>query len=59
MSRMSGRGESERLEHKTSLGEWQEIVESVAAFATSNGGIIRIGIDPQGEHTVSKLARAQ
>lgn len=51
VSKTLGKGESEHLEHKKSLGEWQEIVESIAAFATTKGGIIRIGIAPDGKHT--------
>ena len=41
--------ESERIENKQSLGEWKEVVESAAAFATSSGGMIRIGIKPNGD----------
>ena len=32
--------ESERVEWKQSLGEWKEIVETCAAFATAQGGTI-------------------
>ncbi len=41
--------ESETVEWKQSLGEWREIVETCAAFATSHGGVIYVGIDPKGE----------
>ena len=40
--------ESERVERKQSLGEWKEIVETSAAFATSRGGIIYVGIASNG-----------
>ena len=41
--------ETQTAESKQSLGEWKEIVESVAALATSTGGIIHIGISPKGK----------
>ena len=40
--------ESERVECKQSLGEWKEIVETCAAFATARGGIIYVGIASDG-----------
>jgi len=40
--------ESEMVEWKQSLGEWKEIVETCAAFATARGGIIYVGISPNG-----------
>lgn len=49
--------ESERTENKTSLAEWREVVESVAAFATSGGGWVRIGIGPDGRRTGVRLGR--
>lgn len=52
-----GKGESENREYKTSLGEWREIVESVAAFATSKGGVIQIGITPDGQQEGVQLGR--
>ncbi|MEN6370436.1 MAG: ATP-binding protein [Armatimonadota bacterium] len=51
------KGESEKLEYKTSLGEWKEIVESVAAFATSKGGVIQIGVTPDGQHAGVQLGK--
>ncbi|MCX7047178.1 MAG: putative DNA binding domain-containing protein [Candidatus Sumerlaeota bacterium] len=42
--------ESEQIENKQSLSKWREVVESVAAFATSKGGCVHIGVDPKGEH---------
>lgn len=39
-------GEYENAENKLSLNEWKEVTESVAAFATAKGGVVRIGIDP-------------
>jgi ATP-dependent DNA helicase RecG len=41
--------ETQSVESKQSLGEWKEIVESIAALATSTGGMIHIGIDPMGK----------
>lgn len=41
--------ESETVEWKQSLGEWKEIVETCAAFASSQGGTIYVGIDPKGD----------
>ncbi len=41
--------ESETTENKLSLSERKEIAESVAAFATASGGIIRIGVKDGGE----------
>jgi ATP-dependent DNA helicase RecG len=49
--------ESERAENKSSLAEWREVVESVAAFATSGGGQVRIGIGPGGERIGVRLGR--
>ena len=43
------RNESQSREDKQSLNEWRQAVESVAAFATSSGGIVRIGIGPKGQ----------
>jgi ATP-dependent DNA helicase RecG len=41
--------ESETVEWKRSPGEWKEIVETCAAFATSRGGTIYVGIGPNGD----------
>lgn len=41
--------ESETVEWKQSLGEWKEIVETCAAFATAQGGTVYVGISPNGE----------
>ena len=41
--------ESETVEWKQSLGEWKEIVETCAAFATASGGTVYVGISPKGE----------
>lgn len=41
--------ESETVEWKQSVGEWKEIVETCAAFATSRGGTIYVGIAPDGK----------
>lgn len=49
--------ESQSREDKQSLNEWRQVVESVAAFATSKGGIVRIGIGPKGEKVGVQLGR--
>lgn len=41
--------ESETVEWKQSLGEWKEIVETCAAFATARGGTIYVGVSPAGD----------
>ncbi len=41
--------ESETTENKLSLSERKEITESVAAFATASGGVIRIGVNNDGQ----------
>ena len=41
--------ESQSRENKQSLHEWRQVVESIAAFATNQGGMIQIGIGPKGE----------
>ncbi|MCD6361836.1 MAG: putative DNA binding domain-containing protein [Armatimonadetes bacterium] len=43
--------EGQRYEAKQSTAEWREIVETVAAFATSQGGLIEVGIAPDGAIT--------
>lgn len=56
--------ESETTENKQSLSEWKAVVDSVAAFATATGGVIRIGVSPDGRsvgvqlgaNTLEKLA---
>jgi ATP-dependent DNA helicase RecG len=50
--------ESETVEWKTSLGEWKEIVETVAAFATSSGGTVHVGIDPSGNAIGLQLGKS-
>ncbi|MCF7838472.1 MAG: putative DNA binding domain-containing protein [Candidatus Marinimicrobia bacterium] len=41
--------ESQTVEWKQSFGEWKEIVETCAAFATAEGGTIYVGISPAGK----------
>ena len=49
--------ESQTVEWKQSLGEWKEIVETCAAFATSKGGTIYVGIGPKGERVGVQLGQ--
>jgi ATP-dependent DNA helicase RecG len=49
--------ESHRLETKQSLAERDGIVETVAAFATADGGVIRVGVRPDGERVGVQLGR--
>ena len=48
-------GETESIEYKRSLSELREIVETVAAFATSTGGTVEIGLDPIGKRVGVEL----
>jgi ATP-dependent DNA helicase RecG len=41
--------ESETVELKSSLSEWQEIIETISAFSNAKGGTIYVGINPKGE----------
>ena len=41
--------EGEAVELKQSLGEWKEIVETCAAFATAKGGRMFVGVTPTGK----------
>lgn len=49
--------ESQFVEHKQTLSELKSIIESVAAFATCQGGTIRIGIGPNGEAVGVQIGR--
>ena len=40
--------ESDTVEWKQSLGEWKEIVETCAAFATARGGTLYVGVASDG-----------
>lgn len=41
--------EKENIEFKKSVGEWKEIVETVCAFANTEGGKIYVGVLPSGK----------
>ncbi len=41
--------ESHTLEHKTSLAETKQIVETVSAFSNAEGGVILIGVSDTGK----------
>jgi len=44
MTKFIDKKESENLEFKKSVGEWKEIVETVAAFSNTSGGRIIVGV---------------
>ncbi|MFT5430030.1 MAG: ATP-dependent DNA helicase RecG [Myxococcota bacterium] len=41
-------GESASIEFKTSLSDWKKVVETIAAIATVGGGLILVGVRPDG-----------
>jgi len=49
------KGESETLEFKKSLAERKEILETISAFANSNGGKIFIGIEGEKDGSVKEI----
>ncbi len=49
--------EHEMLECKQSLAEAREVVVSVAAFASAHGGMIQIGVTPEGHRSGVQLGR--
>ena len=49
--------ESEKLEFKTSFGEWKEIVETLCAFANKKGGRVIVGLDDRGRPAALRLGK--
>ena len=49
MTKFIDKKESENLEFKKSVGEWKEIVKTVAAFSNTNGGQIIVGVSKSGK----------
>ncbi len=49
IKRLIQTGESETVELKTSLSDWKAIIESISAFANTNGGIVLIGVRDSSE----------
>lgn len=49
MTKFIDKKESENLEFKKSVGEWKEIVETVAAFSNTSGGRIIVGVSKSGK----------
>ncbi|MFH1429690.1 MAG: RNA-binding domain-containing protein, partial [Candidatus Margulisiibacteriota bacterium] len=47
--------ESEKLELKSSFGEWKDIIISICAFANKNGGKVIVGVDDDGNPTGLKV----
>ena len=54
---MASEAESENSENKTSLSEWKEAAISLAAFATSQGGTVHIGVSPEGKRVGVQLGK--
>src|SRR5438477_307164 len=52
---MPGNPEYENVEYKQSLSETRAIVETVAAFATAQGGTVQIGQAPDGRRVGVQL----
>ena len=48
LSALIAAGEGETLEFKRSVAELDQVVETVAAFANTRGGIVLIGVGPNG-----------
>ena len=55
---MVGQEESEQYERKSSLSSWQEIVQTVASFATLRGGFIEVGVSRVGEVTGVQVGKS-
>lgn len=51
-------GESQRVEFKRSLSERKEILETVCAFSNSEGGVILVGVDDNGNITGIELGKS-
>jgi ATP-dependent DNA helicase RecG len=49
--------ESDRVEWKQSLGEWKEIVETCAAFATARGGTTYVGVASDGTPRIVQIGK--
>lgn len=49
--------ESEKLELKSSFGEWKEIIKTLAGFANAKGGSIVIGLDDVGQPLGMKIGK--
>ena len=48
LSALAAQGESETLELKRSVAELEKAVETIAAFANTRGGVLLIGVHPDG-----------
>ncbi len=49
--------ETENSENKTSMKEWKEAAISLAAFATTSGGTVHFGIEPDGKHVGVQIGK--
>lgn len=49
--------EGETVELKESLGEWKEIVQTCAAFATAQGGRVYVGVADDGQVTGVQIGK--
>ncbi len=51
------KGESENVEFKTSLSDWKRIVETISAFANTNGGHLIVGVENRGRIRGVKIGK--
>ncbi len=49
--------ESEKIELKSSFGEWKEIIKTLAGFANARGGSVVIGLDDNGQPLGMKIGK--
>ena len=49
--------ESTKIELKSSLGEWKEIIKTLAGFANASGGIVVVGLDDDGQPLGMKIGK--
>lgn len=45
------RTESEKVEFKSSIGEWKEVIQALCGFASKDGGMVIVGFDDKGDPT--------
>lgn len=57
LSKLIGTGESTTVEWKQSLSEIDEIIETAAAFANTDGGIIFVGVSSEGNVSGAQIGK--